>query len=100
MPMYEYGCDTCDLKIDEFMAVDDRDRPVGGPCPTDACEGTMQRTLSAGHVQDVRHTEQSAVSRGLRNPTGAFKEKMQEKVKHSNQVGMKQKRKLKGHFNL
>jgi hypothetical protein len=25
---------------------------------------------------------------------------MQEIVKHSNQVGMKQKRKLKGHFNL
>jgi hypothetical protein len=82
------------------MSVDDRDRPVGSPCPRDECKGTMRRNVSSSHVQDVLHTEQSAVSRGLRNPTGAFKEKMQEIVKHSNQVGLKQKRKLKGHFNL
>ena len=100
MPTYDYRCDTCTFNVEEFMSIDERDRPVGSACPTDGCSGSLNRAVTYGHVQDVLHTEQAAVSRGLRNPTGAFKEKMQEIIKHSKQVGLKDKRKLKDHFNL
>ena len=100
MPTYEYCCDTCTFSVDEFMPVDERDRPVGSPCPIDSCDGKIERSISANHVQDVTHTEKAALSRGLLNPTGAFKEKMQEIVYKGKSVSLKQKREIKDRYNL
>jgi len=100
MPTYEYCCDTCTFRTEEFMSMTKRNQLVGSSCPADKCDGLLKRAVSASHVQDVLHTEQSAVSRGLLNPTGAFREKMQQIIQHGSQVGAKQKRELKDHFNL
>ena len=102
MPTYDYKCDQagCEFYAEEFFAIAERDRPVGTQCP--ACEtGKVMRAVTSPHMQDVTHTEQQKLSHGIRNPKGAFKEKMQQIVSsrdNAGSLGMKQKRKLKDRY--
>lgn len=33
MPIYEYQCNQCEHKFDEFLTVSKRDEPCSAPCP-------------------------------------------------------------------
>ena len=80
MPTYEYRCnkDGCAFCTEEFFSIAERDRPVGSECPVEKCDGKVVRAVTTPHMQDVTHTEQQKLSRGINNPTGQFKEKMQQ----------------------
>ena len=103
MPTYEYRCnkDGCAFCTEEFFSIAERDRPVGSECPVEKCDGKVVRAVTTPHMQDVTHTEQQKLSRGINNPTGQFKEKMQQMMSRDNtSLGIKQKRKFKEKYNL
>ena len=105
MPTYEYKCDKdeCNFIAEEFFSIAERDRPVGSECPVENCCGKVVRAVTTPHMQDVTHTEQQKLSKGINNPTGQFREKMQQMINNKDNagaIGIKQKRKLKEKFNL
>ena len=103
MPTYEYKCDKdeCNFFAEEFFSIDERDRPVGGKCPVESCCGKVVRAVTTPHMQDVSHTEKTKLSKGINNPNGQFKEKMQQMLSRDNtSLGIKQKRKFKEKYNL
>ena len=103
MPTYEYRCnkDGCAFCTEEFFSIAERDRPVGSECPVEKCDGKVVRAVTTPHMQDVTHTEQQKLSRGINTPTGQFKEKMQQMLSRDNtSLGIKQKRKFKEKYNL
>jgi putative FmdB family regulatory protein len=42
MPVYEYGCTTCEARLDRLLPFDKADEP--GPCPD--CGGALERRFS------------------------------------------------------
>ena len=105
MPTYEYKCnkDGCAFCTEEFFSIAERDRPVGSECPVEKCDGKVVRAVTTPHMQDVQHTEQQKLSKAVTNPTGQFKEKMQQMINNKDNagaMGIKQKRRLKEKYNL
>jgi len=102
MPTYDYRCDqdSCSFSVEYFMEIGERDRPVGGACP-DCAVGKVLRTVASPHMQDVDFTGQQKVTKGLHNPTGQFREKLQQIISIDNtSTNLKHKRKLKEKYNL
>ena len=98
MPFYEYCCEDCDFTVEEMLSMDERDRPVGTPCPD--CGGKIYRAIGA-NVQDVTYTDKERLSKGIRKPQGQFRERMQQITELGSQgMGYRQKKALKDRFNL
>ena len=101
MPTYEYKCDKdeCNFVAEEFFSIAERD----SECPVENCCGKVVRAVTTPHMQDVTHTEKQKLSHAINNPTGQFREKMQQMINNKDNagsMGIKQKRKLKEKYNL
>lgn len=102
MPTYDYKCDSdkCEFRAEEFFSIAERDVPVGTPCPV-CDDGKVLRAVTTPHMQDVDFTGQQKTTKALHNPTGQFREKMQQIISIDNkQTNLKHKRKLKEKYNL
>ena len=45
--IYEYTCHKCNAVWEENMPMEDRDKPVGQPCPMKDCDGEIARGITA-----------------------------------------------------
>ena len=100
MPLYEYECSNkkCDFYVEELFSVKEINRPVGTPCPK--CKADVQRCISRGHVQDFEFTDKEKTDLKLRNPTGEFREIMQNMANNSPVLNPNDKKNLKDKYNL
>jgi len=76
MPTYEFVCNACQEKFDEYLTIDNRNKPLLNPCPACGAEGSVAKRFDSfptvGYDMTVK-------------PSSDFKEIM-EKVKNSGQV--------------
>jgi len=50
MPLYSYGCENCGHEFDDVKSINDRDQPLGEPCPECGDTGGVQRKLSSARI--------------------------------------------------
>lgn len=76
MPTYEFICNACGEKFDEYLSIDNRNKPLVQPCPACGKEDCISKRFESfptvGYDMSVK-------------PSSDFKEIM-ERVKHSGQV--------------
>lgn len=50
MPLYDYGCNKCGHDFDDVKKIDERDQPLGEPCPSCGETGGVQRKLVSARI--------------------------------------------------
>ena len=50
MPLYAYGCEKCGYEFDDVKRIEDRDQPLGDPCPDCGETGGVQRKLTTAKL--------------------------------------------------
>jgi putative FmdB family regulatory protein len=71
MPLYSYGCENCDHEFYDVKKIEDRDQPLGEPCPNCGVTGGVQRRLTSARIV-------SGVGDFRRHVPDVFKDRLRE----------------------
>lgn len=53
MPTYEYQCDSCQYKWEEYRLIDERDIPIENPCP-ECNDNKVSRCVASAGIHSGR----------------------------------------------
>lgn len=52
MPLYDYQCQACNHKWEQFASIANREGPLQEPCPKCGTEGSVSKVVTAGRMGD------------------------------------------------
>ena len=81
MPLYDFECEKCSHRYEEFHTIANMDIPLSEPCPSCKEQGSIIRIVGTGRIVDIARLEST---KGRMKPTKDFTEVMTKmKKKHT-----------------